>query len=322
MGQFSKKIGSFAVDTACALSLVGLWPRFIEPKCLVTTYLDLSIEKLPSLKILHISDLHFHKGTSRRFLDKIIKRVKKEKCDLILFTGDFLCYSRLEKPALLKSFLQQLQAPLGCFCTFGNHDYASYVSRNRQGNYTILKPVNPLTGFFRGLKNFFESTQKGEITNEAKSVAMHDTLCTLLKETPFQLLENTTLTLPIGLNLVGLGDYALGRCLPEIAFASYKKEFPGIVLSHNPDTTSLLLNHPGDLILCGHSHGEQIHFPYPPFLRKLSQKLTRLENPNHSRGHYRIGDKNLYVNRGLGCHKPLRLFSPPELLVLNINRRA
>lgn len=316
----SNKLSSTIVDFICCFTLLGIWPRFVEPKRLKKTFLDLELDnkELDGLKIIQLTDLHFHAGTSSRFLKKILSAVNKEKPDLILFTGDFLCYSKMEDRERLKEFLKNLNAPLGCFCTFGNHDYAAYVSRNREGNYTSLPPANPIGGLFKGLRTLFDKTVIGSVAQETLKIPLHEDLLALLAETNFKPLENACHLLPIGLNLVGLGDYALGRCKPKEAFQSYDKKLPGIVLSHNPDTLPLLLNYPGEMILSGHTHGEQIHFPYPPFLRKLSRKLTRLENPAHSRGLYTFAHKKLYVNRGLGCHKPIRLFSPPEILVLRI----
>lgn len=320
--EFSKKLGSYVIDSACLLSVVGIWPRFIEPKLLKTTHLTLEEPSLDGLKIVHITDLHFHKGTRSSFLEKIAKKVAEEKPDLLVFTGDFICYSRLEDPERLKEFLLKLKARLGCFCIFGNHDYASYITRNKQGDYVLAKPVNPLRGFFKGIRTLFEKKQrKGTVSEEALKTPHHDALKRLLEEARFTLLDNTTLTLPFGLNLVGLGDYAAGRFKPETAFKNYDGRFPGIVLSHNPDTFPALLHFPGTLVLAGHSHGEQIHFPYPPALRTLSGRLTRLENPHLARGLICEGNKKIYVSRGLGCHKPLRFLSPPEIVVITFRKK-
>ena len=312
---------SLLVDIFATASLFGIWPRFIEPRLLKTTQLTWELPKqaahLDGLKIVHLSDLHFYESISPKFLEKIARRVHRIKPDIILFTGDFLCYSRLDQPDRLTSFLSRFEAPLGSFCIFGNHDYAQYVSLNREGIYDLFSPPNPLIGVFRGLRTLI-STQKTGLTVSEKVLAipLHDELCGVLRKTPFQLLENATMTLPIGLNLTGLGDLALGRCRPQTAFAGYNREFPGVILSHNPDTFPTLLDFPGDWILSGHTHGEQIHIPWPKWGRGLSQKLARLENREYTRGLFRVGNKKLYVNRGLGCHKPFRLFSPPEICVI------
>lgn len=315
--MLSKKAGSLIVDSISVLSLIGIWPRFIEPKLLSTTYLTFQGFPFDNLKIVHLTDLHFHKGVSSKFLNKITEKVNNENPDLLLFTGDFICCATLEEEKRLEAFLNSLKAKLGHFCTFGNHDYEKYVTRNKNGDYILSKPINPLRGFIMGLRTLFESQKIGKISPEVFKIGLHEKLLSLLKKTPFTVLENKTIPLPIGLNLVGLGDYALGRFRPDIAFKDYNRALPGIVLTHNPDTFPLLTQYPGEIVLSGHTHGEQIHFPFSP-LRKLSQKLTRIENPELTRGLYEKEGKKLYVNRGIGCHKPLRLFSPPEILVIQV----
>lgn len=314
-----RSFDSYFIDFLSICSIVGIWPRYIEPRLLKKTFLNFSLPNadLKGLKILHFTDLHFHASFSPTFLKKIQRQIQKEKPDLIFFTGDFLCYSQLEKKEELKNFLKSLQAPLGCFCVLGNHDYASYVTRNEKGDYVTKKPISPLSGLFSGLKTIVSRKKKSNatISQEAKEARFHEELCSLLKETPFQLLENSSQFLPCGLNIVGLGEYALNRALPEQAFTNYNPDYPGIVLIHNPDAFSLIKHYPGDLVLAGHTHGEQIHIP---FLKKISKKLTRLENPEYTRGLYHLFTKQLYVNRGVGGHKPFRFCSPPELLVINI----
>lgn len=313
---------SLLIDICATLSIVGIWPRFIEPRLLKITHLKWNLPKnagyLSGLKIAHLSDLHFHNAVSQKFLEKIIKKITLIKPDLILFTGDFLCYSTLQQPERLIHFLSSLDAPLGSYCIFGNHDYANYASINKQGIYDLAPPPNPLGGFIQGIRTLFSSPLIiGDVSEKVLSVPLHKELCNLIDKTPFKLLENKTVTLPIGLNITGLGDLALGRCHPQVAFAGYNRQYPGLVLSHNPDSLEKLLDCPGDWILLGHTHGEQIHLPWPKWGRKIAQKLTRMKNKEYTRGLFVLGDKQLYVNRGLGCHKPFRLFSPPEISIIH-----
>ena len=312
------------IDIVSTLSVVGIWPRYIEPYLVRVTEMDWDLapdqSHLDGLKIVQFSDLHFHGKFQDKFLDRVARRILRQKPDLILFTGDFLCYSRMEDQERLKAFLNRLQAPLGCFCSFGNHDYANYVSRNSKGLYDVRRPINPVVGICRAVWTIIRTKPEiFHITDEAASTPLHEELCTLLRETPFQLLENTTVNLPVGLNVTGLGDYALGRCRPETAFVGYDKKYPGLVLSHNPDSFPHLRDYPGDWILSGHTHGEQIHLP---FLRNVSRKLARLENPHYTRGFFHERGKRLYVNRGIGGHKPFRFCSPPEVFVLRAKKHG
>ncbi|MFN0065250.1 MAG: UDP-2,3-diacylglucosamine diphosphatase LpxG [Chlamydiales bacterium] len=312
---------SLFIDFISTLSVVGIWPRFIEPRLVSTTYLDWSLSlanaHLDGLKIVQFSDLHFHKNVSDKFLDRVARRILRAKPDVILFTGDFICHSRLEERERLKNFLCRLHAPHGCFCIFGNHDYANYVTRIRSGLYDVARPIHPFKGMVRGILTLLSSKQiTSEISAAAAATKQHDELISLLHETPFTLLENMTETLPIGLNVTGLGDYSLGRCRPDTAFAGYLTHLPGLILSHNPDTFPQLLNYPGDWVFAGHTHGEQIHFPFPHFMRNLSRKLARLEHSTYTRGLFHVGGKQLYVTRGIGGHKPFRLCSIPEIVVV------
>lgn len=315
-----RSFGSFVIDAVAVASLAGIWPRFIEPKLLKTTHLSLSLPSLRGLKqkikIVHFTDLHFHKGSSSSFFKKVQKTILDQQADLLCFTGDFLCYSQLEAADQLLEFLEPLKAPLGSFCVFGNHDYERYVSRDSQGNYTVRSPIPPLQGALRGVRTLFSKKNniKGKVSEEAARTKIHPDLKKLLAKTPFTVLENSAQQLPIGLNIVGLGEYGLGKCLPDCAFKNLNPQFPTLLLLHNPDALPLLQDYPTDLILAGHTHGEQIYLPFP--LRKLSQKLTRLENPQFSRGLYRLGSKTLYVNRGISGHKPFRFCSIPEILTI------
>ena len=87
-------------DLWCIGSVVGIWPRFIEPNLIKTNTLNLTIPSLPEeligFKIVQFSDLHFHSKMPDFFLNKIIKKIRKINPDLIVFTGDFLCRSVLE----------------------------------------------------------------------------------------------------------------------------------------------------------------------------------------------------------------------------------
>jgi len=316
---------SLLIDTLATASVLGIWPRFIEPRLVKVTELDWKLSPhaahLDGLRVVQLSDLHFHPKVPKKFLDKVSRKVNLCKPDLILFTGDFICYANLEQEKRLHAFLTSLEAKLGAFCIFGNHDYARYVSRNAQGVYDLVSQPNPLVGVMRGVRALFGPQTKGyTLAQSVRKIGLHTSLCDLLKNTPFQLLENTTTTLPLGLNLTGLGDLALGRCDPEKAYKGYDKNFPGITLSHNPDSFPDLLDYPGDWILAGHTHGEQIHLPWPKIGRRLTRKLARLDHPEYTRGLFQIGDKQLYVNRGLGCHKPFRLCSPPEITLITAKR--
>lgn len=317
----SLSLTNLAWDFWCLFSVIGIWPRFIEPKLLRPSHLNLSIEHLPSglhgLRIVQISDLHVSM-LSEAFLQRITNKITKLSPDLIVFTGDFLCFSTIEKPEILENFLNTLEARYGCYAILGNHDYAEYVSINKDGDYDIAIPEKiPLK---KGFKKILKKIPKlsGKVTKQAQKVPPHPQLTKLLQRTPFKLLHNKTIQIPIKdsfLNLTGLGEHSLGRCLPNEAFKDYQKAFMGIVLTHNPDSLPYLQETPGNLILCGHTHGGQVNLPW------LRRKFLVQENPAFQRGLMKISNKWVYINRGLGSVMPFRWFSPPEILLVTLEAK-
>lgn len=307
-------------DIFCVSSIVGIWPRFIEPKLITTTKFALPIADLPqelsNLKILQFSDLHIHENTSETYLHKLSKKISSLKPDIIVFTGDFLCYSYVPEPKRLQTFLCSLRAPHGCFAILGNHDYAACVSISESGNYDVVH--SPSSSLLRAFKRLGTTTSLTKIvTHEAQNVVLHAKLVKLLEKTPFKLLHNNTHQVRIGqaaLNICGLGEYMLGRAQPEEAFKNYDRTSPGLILLHNPDGIKLLHGFPGDIILSGHTHGGQVNLPW------MWRKFTLLENMKLKKGLLKIADKKIYINRGIGSVLPFRWFSPPELTLITLEQ--
>lgn len=300
-------------DLWCIFSIVGIWPRFIEPNTLSISKHRLPLSELPpcleGLKIVQFSDLHLNERMPAAFTNKLIRKIQALSPDIIVFTGDFLCYSELKDKNRLKSLLSSLTAPYGCYAVLGNHDYEQFVSINEKGEYDLVNHASPT--IVRGFKRLFSQIKlKGQSTPAAKTIGMHKELLELVAATPFRILHNQSTLLSIkgeGLNLCGLGEYSLGRCRPEEAFKDYQDQFPGIILSHNPDSLVLLKKFPGSIILSGHTHGGQINLPW------MWKRFTLLENPRLKRGLVQIHHKLLYINRGLGSVLRFRWFALPEI---------
>lgn len=305
-------------DLFCISTVVGIWPRFIEPKVISTTRLNLPIRNLPKpfdgFKILQISDLHFSPNSTDSFLDRLVNKCKALKPDLITLTGDFLCYGQLLEPQRLSAFLNRFKAPYGCFAVLGNHDYSSCVSINSDGDYDIVKPTTSSLG--RALQRLYTNvTLTKRTTDSAKNTPLHEELVSLIKRSPFHLLHNTTESICIEktkLNITGFGEYILGRIDTQAAYQNYDPSYPGIILLHNPDGAPLLHNHYGDIILSGHTHGGQVNLPW------LWKKFTLLENMDFKKGLVKNHGKWLYINRGIGSVMPFRWFSKPEILLLTL----
>ncbi|MDJ0507647.1 MAG: metallophosphoesterase [Crocosphaera sp.] len=144
---------------------------------------------------------------------------------------------------------------------------------------------------------------------------------------------------PLGddLPLVGLADFWSREFNPEPVMTQLSAKKPCLVLSHNPDTATILQKWRVDLQLSGHTHGGQIVIPgFGPGLMLLQELRERipfqlghcipyfnhcsgiLKNWQWHQGWHNIRGNQLYVNRGLGTYFPGRFFCPPELTVITL----
>jgi len=307
-------------DLFCTASIVGIWPRFIEPKLIFTTRLGVKIPHLPDdlkgFKILQISDLHLNPSITNSFLNKLQHSIEALKPDLIVFTGDFICYSNLLEPERLAHFFQSLHAPYGCFAILGNHDYDECVSINALGEYDVIDPLP--SSLIKAFKRLSQNITLAKTTTErARQIPLKKILVDLIATTPFTLLHNATTTIQVKntrLNICGLGEYMLGRTIPSEAFRNYDERYPGIILLHNPDGSPLLKDYPGNVVLCGHTHGGQVNLPW------MWRKFTLLENMDFKKGLVDFQGKKIYINRGIGSVLQFRWFAPPEILLLTLQK--
>jgi hypothetical protein len=88
---------------------------------------------------------------------------------------------------------------------------------------------------------------------------------------------------------------------------------PAIILIHNPILFDRIDNNQDVLILAGDTHGGQI--PLPPWLWSV---MGYKKNALYNYGFFEEGQKKMFVSRGIGTsHIPIRIFSPPEVVVLH-----
>ncbi len=117
--------------------------------------------------------------------------------------------------------------------------------------------------------------------------------------------------------VVGIGDHLTGE--DDVRAALRGLPAPGplpLVLAHGPRTAEKLeaLGRPA-LCLSGHTHGGQINLPILTTLL-----LASIREP-YVRGRYRLGDVQLYVNRGVGMSGVrLRVNAPAEVTLATLRR--
>ncbi|AFY41729.1 metallophosphoesterase [Nostoc sp. PCC 7107] len=251
---------------------------------------------LQGKKLVQMSDFHYDGvALSDEMLEKAIAFSNQLKPDIVILTGDYVTNSPQPIHQLVLR-LKQLQAQAGIYAILGNHDI-----------------------YYRNSKT--EITKA--LTNIGVSVLWNEIVYPFGQE----------------LALVGLADRYSPEFNPALVMAQLDPNIPRIVLSHNPDTAEILQAWRVDLQLSGHSHGGQIVIPglgaviayRKKIVQKIPYKIRRyfplLSRENYvlrhwewAQGLHRVGSNLLYVNRGLGTYSPGRLFCPPEVTLITLQK--
>jgi predicted MPP superfamily phosphohydrolase len=257
--------------------------------------LRMSFKNLPTafkgMRIVHISDIHSGSFTDKEAVEKGIKKILKEKPDLILFTGD-LVNDRATEMADYMDVFSKLKAPMGVYSTLGNHDYGDYVRWDSQEakkeNLEQLKGVHRKMGW-RLLMNEHVVLEKG-----------NDRIALLGIE-----------------NWSAKGNFGRYGKMQDAYPGSEQYPFK-ILMSHDPshwDAEVRTKYNDIDLTLAGHTHGMQFGVEMPGFKWSPVQYMYK-----QWAGLYEAGDQKLYVNRGYGfIGYPGRIGILPEITVIELS---
>ena len=238
--------------------------------------IQLAYDNLPAafkgIKIVHISDIHSGSFTDKAAVAHGVEKILHEKADLILFTGDMVNDRASEMDEYMDVF-NKLNAPLGVYSVFGNHDYGDYVRW----------PFNGVT--------------KDDNLGNLKKV--HTNL-------GWKLLMNEHVVLEKGgeqIALLGIENWSNKARFPkhgrmDLAHAGAEKYPFKILMSHDPShwDAQVKPQYPDvDLTLSGHTHGMQFGIEIPGFKWSPVQYMYKQWH-----GLYEDGKQKLYVNPGYG----------------------
>jgi uncharacterized protein len=119
-----------------------------------------------------------------------------------------------------------------------------------------------------------------------------------------------------GLQIAGLDDFWGPAFNPSPVLDAIDPARASVVLSHNPDTVDLpIWNKYEGWILSGHTHGGQCK---PPF---LPPPLLPVRNRRYTAGEFLLsGNRQLYINRGIGHLMQIRFNVRPEVTFFELMR--
>ncbi|WP_371925828.1 metallophosphoesterase [Halobacillus sp. A5] len=138
-----------------ALGFLGLsgggyyYARYIEPDMLTRQTHTWVHPKIPEafnqIKVVQFSDIHLGFHYSMNQFRNLIRKIKEENADLILFTGDLVDEpQRYNFTSEIPALLEELEAPLGKYWIYGNHDHGGYGTDKLEsvmsnGGFKLLK---------------------------------------------------------------------------------------------------------------------------------------------------------------------------------------
>ena len=256
---------------------VASYAHWLEPRWLDCGEVQVPLGRATPLRILHLSDFHVSDAASLELVDRAITLGLGLKPDLAVLTGDFITGEFTASPEYERT-LHRLAAAVPTFACLGNHDGGRWSAA--RGDNASFQPV-----------------------------------AALLEHAGVQLLRNTAHSLRLGadtVQLIGVGDLWAADCEPGRAFTSLppRGDALRIILSHNPDTKSLLQPIDWDLMLCGHAHGGQFRLPF------LGTPFAPVADKRFAASLHRWDGRWIHTTRGVGNLHGLRLFCRPQVSLL------
>jgi predicted MPP superfamily phosphohydrolase len=115
--------------------------------------------------------------------------------------------------------------------------------------------------------------------------------------------------------IAGLDEVYRGDPDPALVFSQIPSAVPRVLVSHHPDIVDVIRDERIDLMLCGHTHGGQIRFPFFGALLVPSVHETR-----YDMGFFRVRNMLMYVGRGVGAVPPIRILCRPEVPIFELRR--
>lgn len=218
---------------------LGFYSWQIEPFWLEFVHQDLPIKNLPSKLhnkvLMQISDLHVGNRFDYNFLIDSFKKAKSYKPDIVVYTGDFVCWeNNPEQFEQLKIVMKE--AVLGTLATtaiLGNHDYGA----------------------------------------EWREEYVADEITKIISDSKIKMLRDEKVDIS-GLNIFGFEELWGTNFHPENLTKTINPDEANLILCHNPDVCDLdVWNNYKGWILSGHTHGGQAVPPFlPPLILPVKNR--------------------------------------------------
>ena len=239
-------------------------------------------EKLNSggIRIVHLSDLH--KKCFGRENSRLCRKVRAEKPDIIIFSGDLVSRD-IKKMKIAGKTLSELCRIAPVYMIYGNHEQSIYMEMKGE------------------LEAMFARNDQIMLKNQHTAVNIRGRELKI-----YGLLEKYEVYKKNGgyrdLDVIDKAylEELLGKC----------PEGEVLLIAHNPFFGKAYAEWGAEYTFSGHAHGGIVRL-FGVAMLSPERKFF----PKNAKGVYDFGGRKLLVSAGLG---KLRLFCPPEIVVYEI----
>lgn len=284
-GRNGWKIGIVGVLVTWFVLFYGTFvgPRQLEVRNVEMAFSDLP-EAFEGYRIVHFSDAHV--GSSNMdFICQLVDSINAQQADVVVFTGDMQNKDPREVIPYIDAFTS-IEAKDGIYAVQGNHDYAMYID----APYYV----------------------KAE--NEERLVGAEQEMGWKVLSNAHRFVHRGSDSIVIaGMQNDGEGHFPQKGNINVTLWGVMRSQFI-VMLEHDPSAwrRKILPHSHAQLTLSGHTHGMQFElFGWSPLT--LFQKECD--------GLYQIGERSLYVSKGVGGVVPFRFCCNPEIVVITLHRK-
>ena len=260
-------------------------------------------DKVPSefegFRIIHLSDMH--NCVYGNEADDLIRKVKNNKPDIIVITGDSFDSRRRQYFDSL-DIIRKLVSIAPVYYITGNHEELCPELSE------IFLPQIKEYGV-----NILDCETK-EIKKENSSIYISG-----IRDFTSFAIEMGLLEKALDKNLDCDEINAMKEAFIEklSCFSSEKPDGFNILLSHRPEMNETYAENNFDLVFCGHAHGGQFRIPPVGAIYSPGQGFL----PKYSEGPHLFSNTTMIVSRGLGNSSfPLRINNRPQIIVCELHK--
>lgn len=148
MGLTIKFIKNFVLPIIIIILGIFIYARFIEPNLLIVKSLDIisNTNYNNNIRVVFFSDTHFGNMYDESKLEDIVDKINNLNADLVVFGGDLIdsYYKFPPDTSYIQSKLKQINASIGKYSIYGNHDYGGGAEKvfkeiMKNSDFTILE---------------------------------------------------------------------------------------------------------------------------------------------------------------------------------------